>query len=63
MMALAIPETCMAAVERIVSVTGAEPDAAYRTMLLTAVMTDLHPEDDEVVNIILDGYSAMKVSA
>lgn len=60
---MVIPEACRRSVERITSVTGAEPDAAYRTMLLTAVMTDLHPEDEKVVEIILDGYCAMGVTA
>lgn len=28
-------------------------DIAYAMMLMTATLMDLHPEDDEVINIIL----------
>ena len=41
-------------IERIVSAIGTSPETAYAMMLLTATLMDLRPDDDTVVDMILE---------
>ena len=47
------PKKCRKGIKTIVNEIGASVETAYAMMLLTATLMDLHPEDDEVVEIIL----------
>ena len=48
------PKNCRKNINRIVNATGASVETAYAMMLMTAMLMDLHPEDDEVVDMILE---------
>ena len=41
-------------IERVVSAIGTSPETAYAMMLLTATLMDLHPDDESVVDMILE---------
>lgn len=41
-------------VDRIVSAIGASPETAYAMILLTATLMDLRPDDDSIVDMILE---------
>lgn len=48
------PKTCRKNIRRIVDNTGTSVETAYAMILLTATLMDLHPEDDEVADMILE---------
>ena len=48
------PKRCHKNIDRIVNVIGASVETAYAMMLMTATLMDLHPEDERVVDIILE---------
>ena len=39
---------------RIMNAIGVSPETAYAMMLMTAMLMDLHPEDEEVADMILE---------
>ena len=47
------PKHCRKSIKRLVSEIGMSVETAYAMMLMIAMLMDLHPEDDEVVHIIL----------
>jgi len=47
------PKKCRKSIKRIVEEVGASIETAYAMLLMTALLMDLRPEDDEVVRIIL----------
>lgn len=51
--AIMYPKKCRRSIHRIMDEVGAGPETAYAMMLMTAMLMDLHPEDEEVLNIIL----------
>ena len=51
--AIMYPKRCRKNIHTIVNEVGASEETAYAMMLMTATLMDLHPEDDEVLHIIL----------
>ena len=51
--AIMYPKNCRRSIHRIMDEVGAGPETAYAMMLMTAALMDLHPEDEKVLNIIL----------
>ena len=53
-----VPERCEPNAKRLVRRMGVNEDEAYAMMLLTAVLMDLDPNDDAVIEMILrdSGY-------
>ena len=51
--AIMYPKRCRKSIHTIVDEVGASEETAYAMMLITALLMDLHPEDDEVLHIIL----------
>ena len=51
--AIMYPKKCRRSIHRIMDEVGAGPETAYAMMLMTALLMDLHPEDDAVLEIIL----------
>ena len=51
--AIMYPKRCRKSIHTIVNEVGASEETAYAMMLITALLMDLHPEDDEVLHIIL----------
>lgn len=51
---LRYPKECRKSINRLVSKIGMSADTAYSMMLLTAALMDLRPEDDTVVDMILE---------
>lgn len=51
---IAYPKHCMKNIRRIVNAVGACQETAYSMMLMTAMLMDLHPEDEQVADIILE---------
>lgn len=51
--AIMYPKKCRKSIHRIVDETGIGVETAYAMMLMTALLMDLHPEDDEVLHMIL----------
>lgn len=47
------PRRCRKNIKRLVSEVGMGIETAYAMMLMTAMLMDLHPEDDEVAHMIL----------
>ena len=47
------PKKCRRNIKLIVSEIGASVETAYAMMLMTAMLMDLNPEDDEVAEMIL----------
>ena len=47
------PRNCRKNIKRLVDLLGVSVETAYAMMLMTAMLMDLHPEDEEVLNIIL----------
>ncbi len=47
------PKKCRRSIKTIVNEVGASVETAYAMILMTALLMDLHPEDDEVVHMIL----------
>lgn len=48
------PKCCRKNLKRLMSATGINVETIYSMMLMTAALMDLHPEDDEVAEIILE---------
>ena len=48
------PERCRKNIRKLMCLLTTDAQTAYSMMLLTAAMTDLKPEDDKVVELILD---------
>jgi hypothetical protein len=48
------PEKCRRNLNRITALTKAGVETAYAMMLMTAMLMDLRPEDDEVAEMILE---------
>ena len=44
---LSYPKICRKNIRRIESAVGASPETAYAMMLMTALLMDLHPEDEQ----------------
>ena len=47
------PKNCRRSIRRLMNEIGTSVETAYAMMLMTATLMDLHPEDDEVVHLIL----------
>jgi len=47
------PKACRKNIRTIVNEIGASVETAYAMMLMTAMLMDLRPEDDEVTEMIL----------
>ena len=48
------PKNCRKNINRIVNAIGASVETTYAMMLMTAMLMDLRPEDDEVADMILE---------
>ena len=48
------PKSCRKNLKRLTSATGISIEIIYSMMLMTAALMDLHPEDDEVAEMILE---------
>ena len=48
------PEKCRRNLNRITALTRVGVETAYAMMLMTAMLMDLRPEDDEVAEMILE---------
>ena len=48
------PKNCRRNISRIVNAVGASVETAYAMMLMTAMLMDLHPEDEQVADMILE---------
>lgn len=57
------PKRCSRNLHRIVDATGASVETAYGMMLMTAMLMDLHPEDEEVADMILEDCGISSASA
>ena len=51
--AIMYPKRCRKSIHTIVNEVGASEEPAYAMMLMTAMLMDLHPEDEEVLEMIL----------
>ena len=51
--AIMYPKRCRKSIHTIVNEVGASEETAYAMMLMTAMLMDLHPEDEEVLEMIL----------
>ena len=51
--AIMYPKRCRKNIHTIVNKIGTSMETAYAMMLMTATLMDLHPEDDEVLHMIL----------
>ena len=49
----AYPKHCRRNIRKLTSRLCADADTVYSMMLMTAALMDLHPEDDEVADMIL----------
>lgn len=47
------PKKCRKSIKRIVDDVGASIETAYAMLLMTALLMDLRPEDEDVLHIIL----------
>ena len=47
------PKKCRRSIKTIVNEVGASVETAYAMILMTALLMDMRPEDDEVVHMIL----------
>ena len=47
------PKKCRSGIKTLVNEVGMSIETAYAMMLMTAMLMDLHPEDEEVIHIIL----------
>lgn len=48
------PKNCRKNIKRIMEATGADVEISYAMMLMTSMLMDLRPEDDEVADMILE---------
>lgn len=51
-----IPENCRRSVHRIAYAMNVTEDAAYAMLIMTALLMDLYPEDEDVVRMILTDH-------
>lgn len=51
---LIYPKECRKSIKRLVSAVGMSAETAYAMMLMNAALMDLHPEDEQVVDMILE---------
>ena len=56
------PRKCHRNIRRLCTVLCTDAETAYAMILLTAVLADLHPEDEQVVGMIMDDCN-VEVSA
>lgn len=52
--AIMYPKKCRPSIRRIMNAVGVAPETAYAMMLMTATLMDLRPEDERVVDMILE---------
>ena len=50
------PMSCRRNIRRLMNMLTSDADSVYRSMLTTAILTDLRPEDDKVADLILMDY-------
>lgn len=50
---LTYPEGSRESIQRLMRETGASAEEAYAMMLMASILTDLSPEDDEVIALII----------
>ena len=48
------PKECRKSIQRLTDEVGMSAETAYAMMLITAVLMDLKPSDEKVMNIILE---------
>ena len=48
------PERCRKNIRRLTENIGMSVETAYAMMLMTATLMDLHPEDEQVADMILE---------
>jgi hypothetical protein len=48
------PRHCRKNIRRLVTEIGVPPETAYAMMLMTAMLMDLKPEDEQVADMILE---------
>ena len=48
------PKSCRKNIQRLVDVIGVSVETAYAMMLMTATLMDLRPEDEQVVDMIME---------
>lgn len=53
-MDLGYPKNCKRSVRRIMSAVGMSEETAYSMILMTAALMDLHPDDPQVVDLVLE---------
>ena len=51
---LTYPKRCRKNISRIMDAVGASAETVYAMMLMTAMLMDLHPEDEQVADMILE---------
>lgn len=51
---LMYPANCRKNIRRVTDAVGASAETAYAMMLMTAMLMDLHPEDEAVADMILE---------
>lgn len=51
--AIMYPKRCRKSIHTIVNEVGASEETAYAMMLMTALLMDMRPEDEEVLEMIL----------
>lgn len=49
-----VPKACKKSIRILSTVTGMAEDTAYSMLLMTAALMDLHPEDEQVLDMVLD---------
>ena len=50
---LTYPENSKGSIQRLMRETGASAEEAYAMMLMASILTDLSPNDDEVIALII----------
>ena len=59
---LTYPENSKGSIQRLMRETGASAEEAYAMMLMASILTDLSPEDDEVIALCIDGKALSSVA-
>lgn len=49
-----VPKECKKSIRILTSVIGMAEDVAYSMLLMTAALMDLHPEDEQVLDMVLE---------
>lgn len=57
-MRIPYPKIYEKAVRRVSDAIGTDPETAYTIILLTALLTDLNPRDERVIETIISDYGA-----